>query len=194
MNPLKSWKDHDKKVLTEFSEQLRDCKSAQGVLDCLGLIRWDYLNPDIYGFLIRTFSLHCLKEQLASYRNDLDRFMEETPVKVFSDVVREESEEKKEVPKGLKPLVTRHKWKSPVYLKDVELFRRKVAQRYQLQDYAVFLVECGIKSLIITLLVPSEIEDQLYSSTKPDFFEEHRIIAMEFCGISLEVYINYIQV
>ena len=186
MNSPAVWKTHVRKILTENRGYLRDSETVEGVLDCLGLIGWDYLNPDIYGFLIRSYALRSLEQQLAEYRKDLDDFMDETPITTFSNIVGEDME--KEIPKGFKKLVTRHKWTPPVYLRHVEMFRRRVAEKYQLQEHVVFLVQCGIKSVIITLLVPAVIESELPSATTPEFLLEDNIMTMEYNGkLSVQV-------
>ena len=189
MNSPAVWKAHDREILAKYRGYLRDSETVEGVLDCLGLIGWDYLNPNIYGFLIRSYALRSLEQQLAEYRKDLDAFMDETPITTFSNIVGEDME--KEIPKGFKKLVTRHKWTPPVYLRAVETFRRRVAEKYQLQEYAVFLVQCGIKSVIITLLVPAVIESELPSATTPEFLLEDNVMTMEYNGeLSVQVYMQ----
>ena len=173
------WTPHERTMLKENRAMLRSSEDIQGVLDCLG-IDWDYLNPGIYQNIINDFSLHCLKERLAKYRAELRDFMNETPIKVFSAVVGMEVEDQC-IPKGFKNLVTHHNWKSPVYLKDVEIFRQEVASKYGLQQCAVLLVALGKGSVIINLLVPITTEN-LIKSTDPEFFMNHNIMKMTFNG------------
>ena len=175
-SPTADWESHESAILMKSSGQLRDSKNVQGVLDCLGL-DWDYLNPDIYEVIIEDFSLHCLEEQLAKYKEELEQFMDETPVNTFSAVVGKKKPKK--IPKEFKELVTHHKWKPPVYLKDVEIFRREVASEYKLRRCAVFVSALGVKSVIVTLLVPVTIETQLESTT-PEFLMNHSIVRMEY--------------
>ena len=175
-SPTADWESHETSILMKSSRQLRDSKDVQEILDCLGL-DWDYLNPDIYEVLIEDFSLHCLKEQLKEYKKELEQFMNETPVKVFSGIVG--VRRPKKIPKGFKELVTHHKWKPPVYLRDVEIFRREVASEYKLRRCAVLVSALGVKSVIVTLLVPVTIERQLKSTT-PEFLMKHSIVRMEY--------------
>ena len=176
-SPTAVWEPHEKLVLKENRAILRSSEDIQGVLDCLG-IDWDYLNPDIYENLINDFSLHSLDKQLAEYRAELQKFIDETPITVFSTVVKKKD---RKIPKGFKELVTHHDWKSPVYLKDVEEFRRDVASQYSLRQCAVLLVALGKGSVIISLLVPVSAES-LIKSTKPEFFKKHKISIMVFNG------------
>ena len=169
-SPTADWESHES---AKSSGQLRDSKNLQSILDCLGL-DWEYLNPDIYEVLIEDFSLHYLKERLKEYKKELEQFMNETPVKVFSGIVGVRRPEK--IPKGFKKL---HKWKPPVYLRDVEIFRRKVASEYKLRRCTVFVSALDVKSVIITLLAPVMIESQLESTT-PEFLMKHSIFRMEY--------------
>ena len=179
-SPTADWEQHEKNILNENRDNLRDSKDIQRVLDCLGL-EWDYLNPDIYENLICDFSLHSLDEQLDEYKAELWKFMDKTPIKVFSAAVGNKKPYKM-IPEGFTKQFTKHKWKSPVFLKDVEEFRRKVASNHGLRRCAVFLVELGIKSPVtIGLLMPITTES-LINSTEPEFFMKHNIMRMTFNG------------
>ena len=182
-SPTADLETHDKSILKSSSEQLRACKNVQGVLDCLGL-DWDYLNPDIYADLISDFSLHSLQKQLEEYQRELDQFLEETPVKQFSAVIPKKKHRK--IPEEFKNLVTHHKWKSPVYLKDVEIFRREVAAQYNLRRCAVFITGLGIHSVVVTLLLPASPILGLLS-TDPKFLCKHNIMTMMYDGIPVHV-------
>ena len=182
-SPTADWEPHELNILQMRSEQLRTYKNVQGVLDCLGL-EWDYLNPDIYEVLINDFSLHSLDHQLKEYQRELDQFLDKTPVKEFSDVITKNKQ--KPIPKEFRNLVFKHKWKLPVYLRQVELFRREVASQYKLRRCAVFIAGLGIKSIIITLVVPASIEEELYS-TEPKFLIQHGIMQMTINDIPIHV-------
>ena len=178
-SPTADWKPHEENILKNLSEQLQAYKNIRGVLDCLGL-DWDYLNPDIYAVLINDFSLHSLDDQLEEYQRELDQFLDETPVKEFSDVIAKKKQ--KRIPEEFKKLVTKHKWEPPVYLRDVELFRREVASQYKLRQCAVFMAGLDIQS-IITLVVPASIE----YSTEPKFLIQHGIMQMTVNDIPIHV-------
>ena len=179
-SPTAEFEQHEKDILNKNRDNLRSSKNIQGVLDCLGL-EWDYLNPDIYENLICDFSLHSLDGQLAEYKAELQKFMDKTPIEVFSAVVGNKKPYKM-VPEGFVEHVTKHKWKSPVYLKDVEEFRQKVASDLGLRRCAVLLVKMEIKSPVtIGLLIPITTES-LINSTEPEFFMTHNIIRMTFNG------------
>ena len=184
-SPTADWEPHEEIILKNLSEQLRAYKNVQGVLDCLGL-DWDYLNPDIYAVLISDFSLHSLDDQLEEYQRELDQFLDETPVKEFSDVIANKKKKQKHIPEEFENLVTKHKWEPPVYLRDVELFRREVASQYKLRRCAVFMTGLGIQSIIITLLVSFSNNEGLLS-TEPKFLIQHGIMQMIFNDISIHV-------
>ena len=182
-SPTADWEPHEENILQNRSEQLRAYKNVQGVLDCLGL-DWDYLNPDIYAVLISDFSLHSLDDQLEEYQRELDQFLDETPVKEFSVIITKKRQ--MPIPEEFINLVTTHRWKPPVYLRQVELFRHKVASQYKLRRCAVFIAGLGIQSIIITLLVPASIKEGLHS-TEPKFLIQHGIMQMTINNIPIHV-------
>ena len=184
-SPTAAWEPHEENILKNLSERLRAYKNVQGVLDCLGL-DWDYLNPDIYAVLINDFSLHCLDHQLEDYQRELDQFLDETPVKEFSDIITKKKQKCTNIPEEFEILVTKHKWKTPVYLRDVESFRCEVASEYKLRRCVVFMTSLGIQSIIITLLVPLSIEEELLS-TKPKSLIQHGITKMIFNDTAIHV-------
>ena len=184
-SPTADWEPHEENILKNLSEQLRAYKNVQGVLDCLGL-DWDYLNPDIYAVLISDFSLHSLDDQLEEYQRELDQFLDKTPVKEFSVIITKKKKKQMRIPEEFENLVTKHKWEPPVYLRDVELFRREVASQYKLRRCAVFMAGLGIESIIITLMVSFSIEERLHS-TEPKFLIQHGIMQMIFNYISIHV-------
>ena len=186
-SPTADWDPQEEAILMKSKGLLRDSKDVQGVLDCLGF--WDDLNPDIYEVLIEDFSLHSLEDQLADYRKELEQFMEKTPVKVFSGIVGSKRRGQKKIPKAFRELVTNHKWQSPVYLKDVEEFRRDVACEYKLRRCAVFVTALGVQSVVVTLLLPYVIQSRLLSTT-PEFLLKHAINRMDFNGIAIQVDID----
>ena len=182
-SPTADWEPHEENILQNCSEQLRAYKNVQGVLDCLGF-DWDYLNPDIYAVLISDFSLHSLDDQLEEYQRELDQFLDETPVKEFSVIITKKRQ--MPIPEEFINLVTTHRWKPPVYLRQVELFRRDVASQYKLRRCAVFIAGLGIQSIIITLLVPASIKEGLHS-TEPKFLIQHGIMQMTINNIPIHV-------
>ena len=188
-SPTADWDPQEEAILMKYCGPLRDSKDMQGILDCLRICQWDYLNPDIYGVLIEDFSLHYLEDQLAKYRKELDQFMEKTPVKVFTGIVGSKRPRQK-IPKGFQTLVTEHKWQPPVYLKDVEEFRRDVASEYKLRRCAVILSALGVGSVIVTLLLPYYLIQSPVFSTSAEFLLRHSIVRIDFDGVPIQVYIK----
>ena len=98
---------------------------------------WNYLNIDILNHIITEFSLPS-HTQLQAYKEKQQQFMEETTVKEFYDT--EGDRQYIEPPAGFTKLITQLKWKSPIYLKEVDDFRRKFAHKYDLREWAVILM------------------------------------------------------
>ena len=184
-SPTADWEPHEGEILKRCSEQLHSYNNVQGVLDCVG-VHWDYLNPDMYAVLISDFSLHSLQEQLEEYQRELDEFFKETSVKQFIDVIPNKTHTIANIPEEFKSLVTKHNWKPPIYLKDVEIFRREVAAQYKLRRCAVFIARINIRCVIVTLLLPASTKEAL-SSVDPMFLCKHNIMAMMFDGIPIHV-------
>ena len=171
---------HDKKFFMKYSDKLRESKRVQSVFDRLGS-HWDYLHPEIYCRLIQEIPLTELRRKEEDYRNELDSFLDRTPVDQFSKIPGIEQEKNRDPPPHFKTLFSKHIWRPPppVSLRKVEEFRCKFANKCNLQSCAVTIASVTRGCVAIKMWVPESIE----LGITPEFINAHSIIRMEFDGM-----------
>ena len=172
---------HDRNFFMEHSDKLRESKSVHSVFDRLAC-HWDYLHPEMYGQLIRNMpALADLRPDEEAYRNELNGFLDQTPVDEFCKIPGIEHEKDTNPPPGFTELVSKHIWNPPppVSLRKVEEYRCKFAHTCNLQSCAVAIASIKLGSVIITMWVPESIELKLTL----EFINAHNIIHMVLGGI-----------
>lgn len=171
------FEDRDEKFFVKNTDYIRKSESVPAVFDRLRF-HWDYLHPDIYGHLIEEFSLTDLSPQLEAYQSQLDGFLDRTLVTEFSRIERKipDDDNSKQY-----SLVTQHNWSPPVYLREVENFRRTFAHKFDLKSCAAIVVGIMGGSVIITLLVPESMKLEVTS----EFVKSHCITEIVFRGITV---------
>ena len=183
----------DEEFFIERADVIRKSESVPAVFDRLRF-HWDYLHPDIYGHLIDEFSLTDVSPTLTNYQRELDLFLDRTLLTEFCKV--EGKGESIDRPANFAVLVTTHLRPPPVYLRDVEVFRRKFAHYCGLKSCAVMVVGIVEGSIVITMLVPESIESTI-RSLDPGFIKVHSITHIMYkvftvysqVSIELEVYV-----
>ena len=151
---------------------------------------WDYLHPDIYGYLIEEFSLTDLSPQLETYQSELNDFRDRTLVTEFCKIEKKipDDDHSKQY-----SLITQHNWSPPVYLSAVENFHREFAHKYNLKNCATVVFGITSGSVIITLLIPESVKLQL--EIMPELVMAHSITKMVHKGIAVYPQVcNYIVV
>ena len=134
-------KSQHREFLMKYEKHFENCRSIEGVFRKLNTY-WNYLNMDILAHLITEFSLQCLYSQLRVYEEELEHFMERTTLMEYYEV--EADHQKIKPPEGFIELVSEHNWEPPIYLKEVDEFRRRFAHQYDLHTCVVILVSMGI--------------------------------------------------
>ena len=179
---------HDRKFFMKYADKLRESKSVDSVFDRLAC-HWDYLHPHIYSQLIQEMpALMDLKPNEEAYRNELNGFLDRTPVDEFCKIPGIEQEKDRDPPAGFRRLVSKHIWKPPppVCLRNVEDFRRQFAHKCNLQSCAVVIGSLRLSCVIVTMWVPESIELKI----TPEFINEHSIIRMVLDGIIVYSQVN----
>ena len=190
---LPAVEEQDDDFFIKRADDIRKSESVPAVFDRLHR-HWDYLHPDIYGHLIDEFSLTDVSPKLTKYQRKLDLFLDRT---LLTDFCRVEGRRMRLItpPANFALLVTKHLHPPPVYLRDVEVFRRKFADYCGLKSCAVMVVGIVEGSIVITMLVPESVESTT-RSLDSEFIKVHSITHIMFKGfamysqvsIELEVY------
>ena len=171
-------KEPHKQFLKEYTGTFLECKNPVQVFVYLNS-HWDYLNSDILSHIITGFSKSFsnpskLTQELAEYRIDLTQFLNCTTLKHFCEA--EDNRQRKCPSTEFIKLVSRHQWAKPVFLKQIDNFRKEFAYHYSLRDCAIYLRSMRYGSVVITMSVPKSIEGMINVNTDIDFFRKHRIV------------------
>ena len=173
-------KTQHKAYLTENQQTLSDQKDHIALFTSLNL-QWDYLSPQLFSHLVN--KLNCLKElkeEMNNYNKTLKTFRVTTPLKLFCEIHRKHFEPTDEFCKIVK------KYKSEISkdmtLQDVEDFRQKYADHYQLYEFALQLYSIVPGSFIVTFLVPESVVDILKENIPENLLKLFGIARLEIAG------------
>ena len=168
--------DSDEDYLDKRSDTIHASKSVPAVFSRIGF-NWDYLNPDIYRYLIEIYDLKDLNEMMNEYEKKLDKFIDCITLQEFCSVEGKKCPSKP--PPGFEDHVTKHDWEPTTPLKKVIAFREECTNQYCLRKCAVWLVGMGKGCVCITLLVPKGIE---IKTAGIEFYEKHAILRLDVNG------------
>ena len=183
---LPAVEEQDNDFFMKRADDIRKSESVPAVFDRLHR-HWDYLHPDIYGHLIAEFSLTDVSPKLAKYQRELDLFLDITLLTEFYRV--EGRRRPVHPPANFALLVTKHIRPPPVYLRDVEIFRREFADYCGLKRCAVMVVGIVEGSIIITMLVPESVESTI-RFLDPEFIKVHSINHIMFKDFTVCCQVN----
>ena len=93
-----------------------------------------------------------LQTKMDQYVQDLKKFRIRTKLGVYYEVV---NKRETNIPEGFKELVTKHEWTKENTLEDVEQFRFKMADQYQLSDVLLLFKSVVFASVFITWWIPA---------------------------------------
>lgn len=104
---------------------------------------WDYMNPDVYDYLIEEFSLTSLHPLLEAYRDMLDNFLLETPPDLFCKI---ENTRKQNIilPRGYTQRSMLGNPNCFPQLSRVESLRRALARSFNVHPSAVVITNMEI--------------------------------------------------
>ena len=168
--------ESDEEYLNKRTDDIIASKSVSAVFFRIGF-NWDYLNPDIYYYLIKTYNLEGINEMIKEYQKRFDRFIDCTTLEKFCTVEGKKCPSKP--PREFEEHVTKHDWKPTTPLRKVIEFREECTNQYCLRKCAVWLVGMGVGCVFITFLVPKGIKTE---TTGIEFYEKHAILRLELNG------------
>ena len=97
-----------------------------------------------------------LQRKMNQYVEDLKKFRIRTTLGVYYEVV---DKRETNIPAGFKELVTEHMWTKENTLEDVEQFRYKMADKYQLSHILLLFKSIAFASVLITWWIPAALVD-----------------------------------
>ena len=151
---------------------------------------WDYLNIDILEQIIEKFALISIYEGLQSFKQEQRNFMAQTTVTEFCETAQL-CDLWVEPPMEFMQVISTHAWNSPVYLQEVNEFRRNLTFQIEqsIPELVVLLVGVNIGSVTITVFVPKASKN-IVLATDEIFFRNNSIFEFEVDGTC----IYYIEV
>ena len=185
-----------KEFLNEKKRKLNRCQSHLILFGELNLY-WNYLSYHLLDHLIKEVSqkynfftevegkaveqcLKDVKQQMNSYKRDLKRFREHTPLKLFCQA---ENCGIDDPPPGFRKMVVKYDWPITTTLEDVEKFRQCYVRHYNLRDCAMMLNSIRPGTFTVTWFVPSSVIE-LLKKKAPKVFQKFNISRLEFPGVA----------
>ena len=173
-------KTQHKAYLTENKQTLSDQKDHIALFTSLNL-HWDYLSPQLFDHLVNKLDcLKELKEEMKKYNKTLKTFRVTTPLKLFCEIHRKHFEPTD----GFCKIVKKYKSEisKDMTLQDVEDFKQKYADHYQLYEFTLQLYSIVPGSFIVTFLVPESVVDILKENIPEHLLKLFGIAQLEIAG------------
>ena len=141
--------------------------------------KWNYLSYHLLEHLIKEFELEREGEMMEEYKNDLQKFRETTPLKLFC---KTQTKRRLKPSQEFKEVVAEFKWPDEVTLEDVEQFRQEYAYHYNLRECALMLALVRPGSFIITWYIPQCIVEKLKVDVPEDLLKAYNTTKLEIAG------------
>ena len=159
LTQIKALGEH-RKYLKENLKVFAKCETHPELFANLNLY-WNYLAYDLLYQLIEVLTTQTcfstrfkpIRGDIAAYKKDLGEFRKCTFLKVFCEVQLEPLSGKNDPPPGFKTMVVQFKWAKDVTLEEVEMFRRRYAGAYNLEECAMMVNSIRPGSFTVTWFV-----------------------------------------
>ena len=172
--------DQHKVFLEEKHKSLRQCEDHLELF-CLLNLYWNYLSPDLLDQLLEELiqkesSFETIVNEMEKYKTDLQKFRQQTTLKLFCQA---DTSTECDPPPEFRKIVVKHDWPDTVTLEDVEEFRRRYSQTYNLRKCAMMLHSIGTGSFTVTWFVPVTVIDVLRKKRAVKVYKEFEVSRLE---------------
>ncbi|CAI8036074.1 E3 ubiquitin-protein ligase TRIM71 [Geodia barretti] len=179
--------------LEENLEALGQCPNHWVLFGRLNLY-WNYLAYDLLFQLIEVLAteydrFRTISEDMAEYKEDLEGFKRNTPLKLFCKAEPMPFSQQDTPPPGFQEMVGEFNWSKNVTLEEVEQFQKRYARKYNarkynLEDCAMIVNSIRPGSFVVTWFVPVSIIRLLSQETDRavNLFEEFEVTRLEIAG------------
>ena len=142
---------------------------------------WNYLSPDLLDQLLEELckkesSFKTISEEMGRYKSDLQKFRQHTTLKLFCQA---DTSTECDPPPEFRRIVVKHDWPDTVTLEDVEKFRRRYSQTYNLQRCAMMLHSVRPGTFTVTWFVPVTVIDILRKKRAVKVYKEFEVSRLE---------------
>ena len=142
---------------------------------------WNYLNYRPLYNLVKKFDIEEVKDEMETYKSDLKKFRETTPLTVFCKT----QGKKKSPKKKFRRIVAKFEWPNKITLEVVEEFRQAYAHHYTLWDCAMMLEEIRPGSFIVTWLVPESVIGMLHLDIPTKLLQKFFVTELIVAGVTV---------
>ena len=148
---------------------------------------WNYLAYDLLHQLIKVLTRHYkqfkpIYGDIVAYKKDVEEFRKSTFLKVFCEVQLEPLSGKNDPPPGFKTMVVQFKWAKDVTLEEVEMFRRRYAGSFRLNECAMMVNSIRPGSFTVTWFVPVSTIRGMAERMNVELFAEFNVITLVIDG------------
>ena len=179
---LTNIRTHEHRIfLKENHKALRQCEDHLELFGTLNFY-WNYLAPDLLDHLIGELTkehkdFNTTASEMTAYKKDLEEFKKRTTLVLFCEADPQPLDE--DPPPGFRKMVVKFDWPRTVTLEDVERFRRRYANSYDLQTCAMMLNSIGTGSFTVTWFVPVSVVEMLTKKRALAVFKEFSVTRLE---------------
>ena len=178
LTTLKARERSEHKVFLENNlERLREHKDLTVLFEDLNFY-WNYLSPGLLEHLAKKFHLESVKMELQLYKAALKEFRVQTPLTLFCQIEVKYVEPTEEFCN----IVVKFEMSTAITLQDVEKFRRKYADHYNLYDFVLRLNSITKGSFIVSFLVPNLFIGILRLDIPKEILKAFGVVQLEIAG------------
>ena len=172
--------DEHEHFLKKNHKDLHDCKNHWELFGMLNFY-WNYLSYDLLDQLLEELTLkessfEVIAEEMEKYKTDLRMFRQCTTLKLFCQA---DTSTECDPPPEFRKIVVKHDWPDTVTLEDVEKFRHRYAQTYNLRRCAMMLHQIGSGCFTVTWFVPVTVIDILRKKRAVKVYKEFKVSRLE---------------
>ena len=139
----------------------------------------NYLSYHLLDYLVDEFDLKAIKDEMETYKKDLKRFREKTPLKLFCGT---QTKRYIKLSSDFREVVAIFKWPDDVTLEVVEQFRREYACHYSLRECAMMLAQARPCSFIITWYIPESVVEKLKANIPKEILKKYSATQLDIDG------------
>ena len=140
---------------------------------------WNYLSYELLDYLIQEFELD-VKSKMETYKKDLQRFRERTPLTLFC---RTQKRRRIRLSEDFQKMVVEFDWPEDVTLEVVEQFRQECVCQYGLRQCAMMLAEVRAGSFIVTWFIPESIVNKMRARAPEAIHSMYPVVKMEIADV-----------
>ena len=185
LTSIKALNEHEL-FLKDKHEKIHSCRHHWELFGFLNFY-WNYLAFDLLYQLLEVLthkedSFSFLLEKMEAYKRDMEQFRRSTTLELFCQA---EPHRDADAPPDFRKMVSSHNWPNTVTLEDVERFRKRIQQTYDLKRCALMVKSVRTGSLIVTWFVHVSVVEGLMKNIDLELVEEFQVSKLEIDGICI---------